>query len=689
MAGDADLKPEIAHVLTIDVVAYSMQLISDQSRTMADLTRAVRSCRSFREAEAEGKLIRLPTGDGMALVFFTSPHAPLECAMELSEQLRELDYIQVRMGIHSGPVQQLTDVNDRANVAGAGIDTAQRVMDCGDAGHILLSKRVADDLAPYPRWNKHLHELGECEVKHGRRVSVVNFYTDSLGNPALPTKFRRVSSPDELTQARKAAAKRHLLIGAVGLLVVLAALGLWWWWTPPPDGEPTVAVLRFRNHSAAPLDYLADGISDQISHTLGYVSGLRVLPRSSLKDQPEDLRAFAREIGAAFLVDGSVSRSGDRTRVIASLIDIVNGKQIPLAEYEKTEENIVSLQNEVAQRVVAALQLKLRPEEKRQLSEPPTYHPKAWDDYMRARHLLNRRTPDSVKLALQLFERAVAADPEFALGHAGIAEAYIHLGKIGEIPGDDAAARAGPEVARALELDPRLAEAYVTRAILLNDFEWNWPGAEADYRRAISLQPNNAVAHHWFARHQAQLGNFDEALKLIETAQTLDPVAPMVRVTRAKILLVARRYSEALAPCNEALELEPQFASAFSVLGQARAQQGDYSGGIEAARRYVELSGGSGWAQLELAYAYAVAGNRAATEQLITTVTNQQLQFSPYDMATIYSALGETEQALTWLDRALEQRSVDVIWLRVDPRIDPIRTDAGFQRALARLVPRS
>ncbi|HEX8280439.1 MAG TPA: adenylate/guanylate cyclase domain-containing protein, partial [Chthoniobacterales bacterium] len=187
---DPDLKLEIAHVLTLDVVAYSTLLIHEQSRVMAELTRIVRNTARFRAAEADGKLTRLPTGDGMALVFFGDPEAPIECAMQISAGLKSHPEIRVRMGIHSGPVNQILDVNDRSNVAGAGIDVAQRVMDCGDAGHILVSKRVADDLAPYSRWNRHLHDLGECEVKHGRKLAVYNFYTEALGNPELPSRLQ-------------------------------------------------------------------------------------------------------------------------------------------------------------------------------------------------------------------------------------------------------------------------------------------------------------------------------------------------------------------------------------------------------------------------------------------------------------------------------------------------------------------
>ena len=186
-----DLQLEIAHLLLIDVVGYSKLLVNEQIELLQELNQIVRSTECFRAAETSGKLIRVPTGDGMALLFFRSPEEPAQCALEISVALKGHPHIQVRMGVHSGPVSQVTDVNDRTNIAGAGINIAQRVMDCGDAGHILLSKHLADDLAEYRHWRPHLHDLGECEVKYGLRLHLVNLYKDDLGNPHLPEKLKR------------------------------------------------------------------------------------------------------------------------------------------------------------------------------------------------------------------------------------------------------------------------------------------------------------------------------------------------------------------------------------------------------------------------------------------------------------------------------------------------------------------
>src|SRR5438477_2325243 len=236
------VKLEIGHVLFIDIVGYSKLLITEQSELLRRLSDVVRETEQFRFAEAEGKLVRLPTGDGMALVFRNSPEAPVQCALELSKRLKAHPELSVRMGIHSGPVNEVADVNERTNITGAGINVAQRVMDCGDAGHILLSKHVADDLEQYPQWRSHLHELGECEVKHGVRVHAVNLYTDEVGNPEVPERFKTVGTA-AATGPPKSVIPKWTLIGAAVLTLIAAAFGsflFWQRWKPKTSASTSV-----------------------------------------------------------------------------------------------------------------------------------------------------------------------------------------------------------------------------------------------------------------------------------------------------------------------------------------------------------------------------------------------------------------------------------------------------------------
>ena len=241
---DAEIKKEIGleigHVLFIDIVGYSKLLITEQSEQLQTLKEIVRATEQFRIAEAAGKLLRLPTGDGGALVFRTSPDAPVLCALEISKALKSHPELRVRMGIHSGPVNEISDLNEQANIAGAGINIAQRVMDCGDAGHILLSKHVADDLEQYPRWRRYLHDLGDCEVKHGVRVGVANLYDERVGNAQLPKKFQAV---------KKHRARVRWAAVAIGLLVLAAIAAAFVFFCARPTRSPGIAGKKHRRAS--------------------------------------------------------------------------------------------------------------------------------------------------------------------------------------------------------------------------------------------------------------------------------------------------------------------------------------------------------------------------------------------------------------------------------------------------------
>src|SRR5262245_16959502 len=318
-----EIELEIAHVLLIDVVGYSKLLVNEQIELLQELNRIVRSTERFRAAESSGKLTRVPTGDGMALLFFRSPEEPARCALEISQALKDHPHIKLRMGVHSGPVSQVIDVNDRTNIAGAGINVAQRVMDCGDAGHILLSKHVAEDLEEYPHWQPHLHKLGECEMKHGVRVSVVNLYTGELGNPAVPERLK--AARVAVAARRKRAALRRLSLGILALLATVAAIGFLLLRYKQPLGAPglvvpekSIAVLPFENRSEDKANaYFAEGIQDEILMRLSKIADLKVISRTSTqqyKSTPENLTEIAKQLGVAHIVEGSVQKSGDAVR---------------------------------------------------------------------------------------------------------------------------------------------------------------------------------------------------------------------------------------------------------------------------------------------------------------------------------------------------------------------------------------
>ena len=303
---------EIAHILFIDIVGYSKLSSNDQHATVEELNQIVRASEQSQRAEATGRLIKIPTGDGMALVFYTSPEAPAQCAVEISRALKEHPRLQVRMGIHSGPVSGVVDVNERANLTGAGINMAKRVMDCGDAGHILLSKHVAEDLEEYEGWRPLLHDLGSCEAKHGMRVSVVNLHDDQFGNAKLPRKFETVQKRRLRVRWAEMTAALLALVAIVAGVAVFSRNRMRSTLAAP---EKSIAVLPFENLSRDPDNtYFADGIQDEILTRLSKIADLKVISRTSTqhyKSPPENLPEIARQLGVAHILEGSVQKSGE------------------------------------------------------------------------------------------------------------------------------------------------------------------------------------------------------------------------------------------------------------------------------------------------------------------------------------------------------------------------------------------
>src|SRR6266487_1856133 len=417
----SDVKFEIGHVLFIDIVGYSKLLINEQSEQIQTLKEIVRGTEQFRLAEAEGKLVRLPTGDGGALVFRNTPEAPVLCALEISKALKSHPELHVRMGIHSGPVNEVTDLNEQANIAGAGINIAQRVMNCGDAGHILLSERVADDLEQYPQWRPQLHDLGECEVKHGMRIGVVNLYTDEVGNAQLPKKFQALKKRGTRVRWTAIAATLLALAVIVGGIAMFSRYGVRSMLTAP---EKSIAVLPFENRSEDKANaYFADGIQGEILTRLSKIADLKVISRTSTqhyKSAPENLPEIAKQLDVAHIVEGSVQKSGESVRVNVQLIKAANDSHLWADTYDRKLTDIFSVESEVAKAIADQLGAKVTGREEQVMATKPTGNPEAYDAYLRglAYSLKAQNSPANSLGAQEHLREAVRLDPKFALSWA-------------------------------------------------------------------------------------------------------------------------------------------------------------------------------------------------------------------------------------------------------------------------------
>src|SRR4029077_19504342 len=444
-ASSSDVKLEIGHVLFIDIVGYSKLLITEQSERLQKLKEIVWATEQFKQAQAEGKLLRLPTGDGGALVFRNHLEAPVLCAMAIGKELKRHPEIHVRMGIHSGPVNEITDLNAQANIAGAGINFAQRVMDCGDAGHILLSQHVADDLEHYPRWQPYLHSLGECEVKHGVRLDVINLYSDEFGNPKLPSKLQSART--------HRAHVRWVEVGAGLLLLALIIGGVFYFARPPTIAADnnSIAVLPFVNMSDdKEQGYFSDGISEELLNLLSKIPQLKVAARTSsfsFKGKGVEIPEIARQLHVANVLEGSVRRSGDHLRITAQLIRAAEGYHLWSETYDRKMDDIFKIQDEIAGEVVKELKVKL-------LGAAPkvrTTDPEAYALYLQAVQLERQFTAEVFKQSDALYRKVLAIDPRYAPAWDGLARNFIS--EVGLLPIKEGYAQAREAAMKALAID--------------------------------------------------------------------------------------------------------------------------------------------------------------------------------------------------------------------------------------------
>jgi TolB-like protein/class 3 adenylate cyclase/Tfp pilus assembly protein PilF len=565
-----EIELEIAHVLFTDIVGYSKLPIHQQRAVIERLSEIVRGTDEFQAAETAGRLIKIPTGDGITLVFYHSPEAPVECALEISRALKKHPELQLRMGIHSGPVSGVIDATGKANVAGAGINIAQRVMDCGDAGHILLSKHVAEDLEEYPHWQPHLHELGECEVKHGVRVSVVNVYTAELGNPAVPEKLKaaRVAAA---AARRKRAAFRWVSSAVLALLAVIAVIGFLLFRHGPPPAtvelpvlEKSIAVLPFDNRSRDPDNaYFADGIQDEILTRLSKIADLKVISRTSTqryKSAPENLREIARQLGVAHILEGSVQKSGDIVRVNVQLIKAASDSQLWADTFDRKLTDILSVESEVAKAIAGQLRAKLTGEEEQVIAAKPTDNPEAYDAYLRglAYTLKTQNTPANALGAQKYLREAVRLDPKFALSWALLSYVdsvgYTSLSLQPTVALREEARQAAET---ALTLQPNLGEAVLAKGYYHYSCLKDYDTAVGYFEQARQLLPNSSRIPESLAYVERRRGQWDRSESYFNEAERLDPRNVNLLSQHALSYMELRRFPEAVRKFDQVLDITP------------------------------------------------------------------------------------------------------------------------------------
>jgi TolB-like protein len=559
-----EIQLEIGHVLFMDIVDYSTRLI-DQQRALRDtLNQIVRSTSQFKAADATRTLIKSPTGDGMALVFHRSAEEPLNCALEISRALKAHPNLPLRMGVHSGPVSVVVDVNDTTGVAGTGIAMCQRVMDCGDAGHILVSKHVAEDLEQYPRWKPYLHDLGACEVKHGVHVGVTNLYSDEVGNPQVPKKFQAL---------KKHRARVRWAEVAIALLVVGAVVAAFVLVSRKPARltsvapEKSIAVLPFENLSEEKANaFFTEGVQDQILTNLAQITDLKVISRTSVMQYksgaPRNLREIGQQLGVAHLLEGSVQRAANKIRVSAQLLDARTDAHLWAQTYDRDLADVFAIQSEIAKAIADQLQAKLSPNEKKAIEQPPTTDLAAFDLYSRAKSILltasfSATSEPNLRKAIELLDEAVKRDPSFFDAYCQLvyAHGYFYARGFDHTPARLALAETA--VQAATRLRPDAAETHLARAQYLYYGLRDYAGALAELEIARRALPNDPRLFELTGYILRRRGQSEEGLQNLQRAVELDPRNFDTLQQIALSYQQLGRYAESIAALDRALAIVP------------------------------------------------------------------------------------------------------------------------------------
>ena len=509
-----------------------------------------------------------------------------------------------------------------------------------------------------------------------------------------PEGLKRTEVADELP--RKSERKRAWIYVVIIAGAVAASLFFFGRYTSSKQGaemsEKSIAVLPFENWSEDKANaYFAEGVQDEILTRLSKIADLKVTSRTSTqhyKSAPENLAEIAKHLGVAHILEGSVQKSGDAVRVNVQLIKAANDSQVWAETFDRKLTDIFSVESDVAKAIADQLRAHITRQEEQVIAAKPTKNIEAYDAYLRGRYFWNKRTSDGIKHAIEHFQQSIEHDPDFALGHAGLADSYIALTFYNFAAPHETMPKAKESAIKALALDDTLAEAHASLAHILMNYDWNWSAAEKEFKRSIELTPDYATGHQWYAIHYlTATGRFEEAVQEMKKALKLEPASLVMNTFMGATLYYAGRYDEAIDQCRRTIEMDPNFAVAHWHLGLAYEQKQALDAATEEFKKAISLSGGSPLMKAALVRAYAKSQKKHEANEMLNELNElwKRQYVSAYEVATIYVALGNNEQAFQLLEDAYAEHSFHLVYLNVSPQFKPVSSDRRFQDLVQRI----
>ncbi len=624
-------------------------------------------------------------------------------AYEVSLQSGEVRKAGLRIRVQQQPMKLLEILLERPGEVVTREELRSRVWadesfgDFDQAVNIAIAKlrSALGDSADNPRFIETLPKRGYRFIAD---VSVVDADARPKRSEFAAGDLPATEPGDKLQGAGLAVAPKRRLWPALRVIVALALvlglpiLAVWLFRSRgrAPTGIRSLAVLPLDNLSGdASQNYFADGMTDELITDLAQISALRVISRTSVmvyKGARKPLPQIARELNVDAVVEGTVLRSGEQVRITAQLIEASTDKHLWSQSYEGELRDTLALQNRVARTIADQIRINLTPQEQAALKNVKVVNPEAYESYLKGRYFWNKRTANGLKVALAYFNQAIEEDPKYAQAYSGLADTYALLGdwEYGVLAPKEAYPRAKAAASKALELDDTLSEAHASLASL-GMFDWDWQSAGKEFRRAIELNPGYATAHQWYAWNLNLLGRQSDAIAEMRKAESLDPLSLIISADMADVLFVARLYDESIQQSRKTLEMDPNFAVARFELGQAYLEKHMHNEAVAQLQKAVQLSEGNPTFIANLARAYFASGKRSEAVKLLSDLKKRSnpSYSNASEIAVIYASLGDTDQAMNWLEKAYAERFNPGVLLR--PGFDPLRSDSRFQNLVHRI----
>ncbi|HNS17070.1 MAG TPA: adenylate/guanylate cyclase domain-containing protein [Bacteroidales bacterium] len=682
---------KLAAIMFTDIVGYSALMTKDEKVALQILGKN-RELQKVSLRKYHGEFIK-EIGDGTLSIFQSSWDA-IRCAIELQNTLNEEAYFQLRIGIHIGDI-----VISEKDVFGDGVNVASRIQALCEPGGILISEKVYDDIRNKP--GIKVDCLGEKMLKNIDEP--VKIYAISA------ECFKRVSEQHSAKDIQPKQGKgwlrtglgvltpnRTIGIAAVIILAIIITGGYFIFCkkqgTSPFDKEGSalkdnrqvwtnsIAVLPFTNLSPEKdQEYFCDGMVEELINVLSHIPELKVVARTSafsFKGKEVDIRDIGEKLNVRNILEGSVRKSGNQLRISAQLIDVSDGYHLWSNTYDRELKDVFVIQDEISLAIVDALKTKLLPGDK--IEKQQTENTEAYQLYLKGRFFWNKRTATDLQKAIGYFSQAIEKDPEYAMAYTGLASTYVLLPEYAALSSSESYRKADSAAKKALELDPALAEPHSVLGIIKQDYEWDWTGAEIEYKKAIEINPNYPTAHHWYTIYLYLLGRSDEALSEINRALELDPLSPIINVNLGDVLFFMRQYDKAIDQYHKTLELDPDFAPAHLPLGYIYTLHGKFDEAITEFKKMRTIVGNNPYGLSLLGFAYARSGDKDNALKALHDLFDfmEQGYTVAFDIAIIYYGLGYRDHMFEWFEKSYQERDFRLTRMKIEPIYDDLRSDS-------------